>query len=105
MGWRSPCLPATGLDFSLPNSFALSLAKTNGFVLLTGNKALPQLAGKEQVACHGVLWVLEEMHAGTMRHPRDLHTGLSSIANHPRCRLPRRDITNVLGKFAAAFED
>ena len=90
---------------SLPDAFALSLAKTNGFVLLTGDKTLRQLAGTENVDCHGVLWVLEEMHVRTVRSPQDLHAGLTSIGNHRRCRLPKRDITRLLGKFAAAFDD
>jgi len=90
---------------SLPDAFALSLAKKNGFTLLTGDKALRELAGAQDVACHGVLWVLEEMHARTVCKARKLHTGLTAIGDHPRCRLPRRDITRLLAAFAAAFDD
>ena len=90
---------------SLPDAFALSLAKTNGFVLLTGDKALRQLADAEDVGCHGVLWVLEEMHVRTVRSPQDLHAGLTTVGYHPRCRLPKRDITRLLGKLTAAFDD
>lgn len=90
---------------SLPDAFALSLAKTNGFVLLTGDKALRQLAGTEEVGCHGVLWLLEEMHVQTIRSPQDLHAGLTAIGNHPRCRLPKRNINQLLTIFADALDD
>lgn len=90
---------------SLPDAFALSLAKTNRFTLLSGDKALRELAGAEEVACHGVLWLLEHMHAETIRAAQDLHAGLSAIGDHPRCRLPRREINRMLAAFAAAFED
>lgn len=86
---------------SLPDAFALSLAKTNGFTLLSGDKALRQLAGMQHVPCHGVLWVLEEMHARGVSEAGDLHTGLTAIGDHPRCRLPRRDIARLLATFAA----
>lgn len=89
---------------SLPDAFALSLAKTNGFTLLSGDKALRELAGAEEVACHGVLWVLEQLHAEAVRTPQELHAGLTAIGDHPRCRLPRRDVSRLLAAFAAAFD-
>jgi len=88
---------------SLPDAFALSLAKTNGFTLLSGDKVMRDLAGTQAVACHGVLWVLEQMHTEAVRTPMDLHAGLTAIGDHPRCRLPRRDVGRLLAVFAAAF--
>ena len=90
---------------SLVDAFCLSLAKTNGYVLLTGDKTLRQLAGKEEVACNGVLWVIEELHVRTLCEPQDLHAGLRAIAEHPRCSLPQRDVARLLGRFASAFDD
>ena len=41
---------------SLADCFALTLAKTRSWVLLSGDRALRQLAVDEAVECHGVLW-------------------------------------------------
>lgn len=46
---------------SLPDTFALALAKTRRFALLTGDRELRVLAGAEKVECHGVLWLLDRM--------------------------------------------
>lgn len=40
---------------SLPDSFALALAKTNAWTLLSGDWELRELAEEEEVRCHGVL--------------------------------------------------
>lgn len=90
-------------SLSLADAFALSLAKTNGFTLLSGDRTLRELAGAEEVVCHGVLWVLEQMHARTVRTAQDLHSGLTAISDHPRCRLPQHDVKRLLAIFAAAF--
>ena len=42
---------------SVPDSMALALAKERQWVLLTGDSDLRNLAGGENVDCHGVLWV------------------------------------------------
>jgi len=44
---------------SLPDLFALHLARTRGLVLLTGDGHLRQAARREGVEVHGVLWVLD----------------------------------------------
>ena len=46
---------------SLADSFALVLAKERGWLLLTGDAQLRELAGSEDVECHGVLWLLDAM--------------------------------------------
>jgi predicted nucleic acid-binding protein len=45
---------------TVPDSFALALAKRNGWTLLTGDGPLRELAKAEGVDCHGVLWLLDE---------------------------------------------
>ena len=87
---------------SLPDAFALSLAKMNGYVLLTGDGALRQLAEDEDVDCHGVLWVLERMNHEGAAPIQALHDGLQTIAAHPRCRLPKRAVNEILKRFADA---
>lgn len=76
-------------SLSLPDCFALALAQTHSWVLLTGDNALRELACAEKVDCHGVLWVLDQMHEAAAATVKDLHTGLTSIGTHPRCRLPK----------------
>ncbi len=44
---------------SLPDLFALHLARTRGLVLLTGDGHLRRAARREGVEVHGVLWVLD----------------------------------------------
>lgn len=90
---------------SLPDAFALTLAKTGDYILLSGDEPLRELAGAENVECHGVLWVFHEMHARVVCGAKDLHTGLTAIGDHSRCRLPRREVRQLLATFAAAFED
>ena len=62
--------------------------------------ALCQLAADEAVECHGVLWLLDEMHDATVASIRQLYEGLTAIAEHPRCRLPRPEIRRRLADYA-----
>jgi hypothetical protein len=77
---------------SLPDTFALALAKVNGFILLTGDASLRALSTAEEVECHGVLWVFDQMSSEQLATAEVLHSGLSSIARHPRCRLPKEEV-------------
>jgi hypothetical protein len=63
-----------------------------------GDGQLRELAGGENVECHGVLWLLDMMEEeGTGVQP--LYDGLFALAAHPRCRLPRRKITTRLERY------
>lgn len=84
---------------SLADTFALSLAASRGWTLLTGDGRLRDLARSERVTCHGVLWVLDRLHEEAAASVRVLHDGLTTIAAHPRCRLPKREITVRLEQF------
>ncbi len=85
---------------SLPDCFALVLAQTRSWILLSGDNALRQLAVIEGVECHGVLWLLDEMRATAAASNRELHDGLTAMAVHPRCRLPRPEIRQRLASYA-----
>ena len=85
---------------SLPDCFALALAQTRSWILLSGDNDLRQLAASQAVECHGVLWLLDEMRAAAVASNRELHDGLSAIAAHPRCRLPRAEIRRRLASYA-----
>jgi hypothetical protein len=83
-------------SLSLPDCFGLTLAHQREWTLLTGDKDLRSLAVEESVNCHGVLWVLDQMNDQAVASFRMLHDGLTRIAEHPRCRLPKREITKRL---------
>ena len=76
-------------SLSLPDSFALALAKTRSWTLLSGDGELRKLAAERKVACHGVLWLIDRMFE---EDGDKLCAGLRAIAAHPRCRLPKSEI-------------
>ena len=86
---------------SLPDCFALALAQIHSWILLSGDNALSQLATNEAVECHGVLWVIDQMHEAAVMSVRKLHDGLTAISQHPRCRLPKAEIRRRLSDYAA----
>lgn len=83
-------------SLSLPDSFALALAKTNAWTLLSGDRELRELAEEEEVRCHGVLWLLDQMFEHRVIDQDELRAGLGRIAAHPRCRLPKSEIRKRL---------
>jgi hypothetical protein len=85
---------------SLPDTFALALAKTNGWILLAGDGDLRRLAAAEAIDHHGVLWVLDQLLDQAQATPQFLHAALSALSAHPRCRLPTRDIRERLERYA-----
>lgn len=84
---------------SLPDCFALALAQTRSWVLLSSDGALRQLATDEAVKCHGVLWLLDEMRDAAVVSIRELYDGLTAISEHPRCRLPKAEIRRRLAGY------
>ena len=86
---------------SLADTFALSLAASRGWTLLTGDGRPRDLARLERVPCHGVLWVLDRLYQEAAASVGALHDGLARIAAHPRCRLPKREIAVRLERFRA----
>ncbi len=84
---------------SLPDCFALALAQTRSWVLLSGDSALRQLAAEEAVECHGLLWLLDEMCNAGVTSIRQLYDGLTAISEHPRCRLPKPEIRRRLASY------
>jgi len=91
-------------SISVPDSFALALAKEREWLLLTGDSQLRELAVGENVECHGVLWLLDAMEEAATPDVQPLHDGLAALAAHPRCRLPRREITIRLERYRFIIE-
>jgi hypothetical protein len=48
---------------------------------------------------HGVLWVFDQLADGAHVGVDRLHGGLSTLAAHPRCRLPAKDVQERLVRF------
>ena len=84
---------------SLPDAFALALAATNGWTLLTGDRALRALAVEEGIECHGALWLIDRIFEADVVNPDILCAGLRAIRNHPRCRLPKTEIEKRIVRY------
>jgi predicted nucleic acid-binding protein len=89
---------------SVPDSFALALAREREWLLLTGDGQLRELAAGENVECHGVLWLLDMMEEAGTPGIQPLHDGLAALAAHPRCRLPAREIRIRLERYRITIE-
>lgn len=79
-------------SLSLPDSFALALARVNSWILLSGDGDLRGLARTEEVACHGVLWLIDKVFEHGLASADQLCSSIQAIASHPRCRLPKTEI-------------
>jgi hypothetical protein len=86
---------------SLPDAFAFALAASRGWALLTGDGPLRALANRDGLPFHGVLWLLDGMLEHKCGGAQLLVTGLEAIAAHPRCRLPKPEISVRLTRFRA----
>jgi predicted nucleic acid-binding protein len=89
---------------SLPDAFALALAKAGGHTLLSGDSALRTMADAEGVRCHGVLWVMDEIELHALATTKELHTALTSISEHRRCRLPKAEILKRLKRWSPSAD-
>ncbi len=87
------------VQLSTPDTFAFAIAESRGWGLLTGDGTLRKLATAEQIDMHGVLWVFDQLADGAHVDFDLLHGGLSTLAAHPRCRLPAKDVQQRLVRF------
>ena len=83
---------------SIHDSYALALAKAGAAILLAGDAALRRLAEAEGVRCHGVLWAFDQLEEKQIVPRALLCEGLTRLANHPRCRLPREEVNLRLAR-------
>jgi predicted nucleic acid-binding protein len=85
---------------SIHDSYALSLAKAEAAILLAGDAAMRRLAEAEEVRCHGVLWVFDQLEEARVVSATALHEGLTRVVAHPRCRLPRDAVQQRLARYS-----
>lgn len=87
---------------SLSDSFALALARAREWILITGDRPLTELAATERVECHGLLWLIDLMLKENVASAVVLLDALQTVAAHPRCRLPGRQVKELLARLDKA---
>lgn len=92
-------LRAAHPKLSLPDAYAYTLACARRWTLLSGDSELRALADAHQVSCFGVLWLCDQLFDGKVIEVAVLIAGLEAIAAHPRCRLPRPEISVRLDRY------
>lgn len=75
---------------SIPDLFALLLARREQAVLLTGDGNLRRLCKRCQVPAHGTLWILDTMLGAALIAPRDAARALRAMLDHGS-RLPEKE--------------
>lgn len=82
------------------DGFAYALAESRpGCILLTGDGPLRTFARRQKIEVHGVLWVIDELHAHTISTAATLHAALLALASDPTVRLPRQELTAYLKRY------
>lgn len=81
---------------SLPDCFALSCARRQEHLLLTGDGALRAAAKDYGVQMYGLPWLLGGLAESGTASLSALHEGLTKISQGLRCRLPKVEIQKRL---------
>ena len=83
---------------SLVDSFALALAKQQGWELLTEDRVMRSVAQSEGIPHHHVLWVIDKMNSAGILSAAQLITTLEAMRDDPRCPVPKRELTLRLNR-------
>ena len=102
---RATTMRRQNVRLSVPDTFAFAIAQSRRWTLLTGDGSLRKLAIAEQIDMHGVLWLLDQFADGNHVPFNQLHSGLSAIFAHPRCRLPANEVRRRLNRFAEGIDE
>lgn len=87
------------LGLSAVDAAALGLAEARKWMLLSGDGLMRDAAAKRGVACHGTLWVFDEIERAAILAPPALGVRLQRLHDHPRCRLPPAQVNQRLAKY------
>jgi len=68
--------------------------------IMTGDADLRAAAAQKGIVVRGMLWTLDQLELSEKVDRATLHTGLSQIAGHRRCRLPKADLDARLGRWS-----
>ena len=85
---------------STPDAFAFVLAQSRCGTLLTGDRALRDLGVEQGVKIRGLLWVIAELNRIGVTDASALHAALTPIFAHPRSRLPKAKVRNLLASLS-----
>jgi hypothetical protein len=107
LGLRVESLDAKGVEraviyqtsrpkLTIHDCLAVTLAATNGWMLLTGDKRMCRLAVEEDVEAHGVLWVINRLVEYQAAPVDTIVEALRGMLEDPRTHLPRIEIDNLL---------
>lgn len=88
-------------SLSVPDTFAYVLASSRRWALLTGDGGLRRVAVTNGIEVRGVLWLFDRLEEAHILEHGVLHKALSAIGAHPRCRLPRAEISRRLASYRA----
>ena len=86
---------------SIHDAIALAIAKTRGWILLSGDGKLREAAAQESVECHGTLWIyksLKEQEKLTNQEYRAALEKLLDAVKHKGRRLPKNEIIRMLSE-------
>lgn len=86
---------------TLHDCLAVTLAVTNDWPLLTGDKRMRALAIDEHLEVHGVLWVIDRFAEHRIVRKPTLAKALRGMLDDPRTRLPNAEINKRLALFTA----
>ena len=86
---------------SVHDGFAFALAESQAdCILLSGDERLRSLAEKHAIEVHGVLWVLDQLHANHLTPTAAVLAVLRAFMDDTTVRLPRRE----LGAYVRRYE-
>lgn len=86
---------------SVHDGFAFALAESQAdCILLSGDERLRSLAEKHAMEVHGVLWVLDQLHANHLTPTTAVLAVLRAFMDDTTVRLPRRE----LGAYVRRYE-
>lgn len=97
---RATTIRRQRVNLSTPDTFALAIAESRKWTLLTGDGGLRELATSVGLEMHGVLWIFDQLADGNHLGFDRLHAGLTTISAHPRCRLPATEVRRRLNRFS-----
>lgn len=97
---RSEFLQSRNRNLSFNDCSAFVIASDiEDSILLTGDKPLRRHATSHAVEVHGVLWIIDEIHAANILSPRTLHRALIVFVEDEFIWLPEEDLAIRLRKF------
>jgi predicted nucleic acid-binding protein len=85
---------------SVHDGFAFALAESHpGCILLSGDDRLRTLAAEHDIEVHGVLWVLDQLHANRLTPTDVVLSILRAFIDDATVHLPRRELALYIRRY------